>query len=66
MFGRRSQEPSAPSRVLSAQESAPMAVVKSTDARPTPIEARVPPKQEPVAPSFPVLSGRFFSHIAAA
>src|SRR5436190_220928 len=49
MFGRRSQEPSAPNRVLPAHESAPMAVVKSTDARPMPIEARVPPKQEPVA-----------------
>src|SRR4249920_4187768 len=49
MFGRRSQEPSGPNRVLPAQESAPMAVVKSTDARPSPIEARVPPKQEPVA-----------------
>ena len=49
MFGRRSQEPSAPSRVLPAHESAPMAVVKSTDARPAPIEARVPAKPEPVA-----------------
>ena len=49
MFGRRSQEPSAPNRVLPAHESAPMAVVKSTDARPMPIEARVPPKPEPVA-----------------
>jgi energy-coupling factor transporter ATP-binding protein EcfA2 len=49
MFGRRSQEPSAPNRVLPAQESAPMAVVKNTDARPVPIEARVPAKPEPVA-----------------
>ena len=49
MFGRRSQEPSAPNRALPAQESAPMAVVKSTDARPVPIEARVPAKPEPVA-----------------
>src|SRR2546421_6080874 len=49
MFGRRSQEPSAPNRVLPAHESAPMAVVKSTDARPAPIEARVPAKPEPVA-----------------
>jgi pilus assembly protein CpaF len=49
MFGRRSQEPSAPNRVLPAHESAPMAVVKSTDARPSPIEARVPAKPEPVA-----------------
>src|SRR6476661_1066468 len=49
MFGRRSQEPSAPNRVLPAHESAPMAVVKSTDARPMPIEARVPAKPEPVA-----------------
>src|SRR6476660_9934332 len=48
MFGRRSQEPSAPNRVLPAHESAPMAVVKSTDARPAPIEARVPAKPEPV------------------
>ena len=40
MFGRRSQESSVPNRVLPAQESAPMAVVKGTDARPVPIEAR--------------------------
>src|SRR2546423_1359569 len=49
MFGRRSQEPSGPNRALPVQESAPMAVVKSTDARPAPIEARVPAKPEPVA-----------------
>src|SRR5436190_14311095 len=48
MFGRRSQEPSAPNRVLPAQESAPVAIVKSTDARPAAIESRVPARQEPV------------------
>jgi pilus assembly protein CpaF len=47
MFGRRSQETSAPNRVLPAQESAPVAVVKSADARPSPIEARVTARQEP-------------------
>src|SRR5438876_6158629 len=46
MFGRRSQEASTPNRVLPTQESAPVAVVK-TDARPAPIEARVPARQEP-------------------
>src|SRR5256885_1239633 len=48
MFGRRSQESSAPNRVLPAQESAPVAIVKSTDARPAAIESRVPARQEPV------------------
>jgi pilus assembly protein CpaF len=48
MFGRRSQEPSAPNRVLPAQEAAPMAIVKSADARPAAVEARVPARQEPV------------------
>src|SRR5260221_10873647 len=49
MFCRRSQEFSAPNRVLPTQEAAPVVVVKSTDARPAPIEARVGPRQEPAA-----------------
>src|SRR2546423_3560749 len=48
MFGRRSQEPSAPNRVLPAHDAAPVAIVKSTDARPAAIESRVPARQEPV------------------
>src|SRR5256714_6938642 len=47
MFGRRSQEPSGPNRALPVQDAAPVAVVKTTDAKPVPIEARVPAKQEP-------------------
>jgi pilus assembly protein CpaF len=47
MFGRRSQEASVPHRMLPVQDAAPVAVVKSTDAKPVPIEARVPAKQEP-------------------
>jgi pilus assembly protein CpaF len=48
MFGRRSQESSVPSRALPANEAAPVAVMKSVDARPAPIEARAPARQEPV------------------
>src|SRR6202521_1192224 len=47
MFGRRSQESSAPNRSLPAQDAAQVAVVKSIDAKPVPIEARVPARQEP-------------------
>ena len=49
MFGRRSQDPSAPRRALTTQEAA-SAVVKSGDSRPALAEARAPGKQEPAAP----------------
>src|ERR1700704_5249553 len=50
MFGRRSLDPAAPRRALTAQEAATAAVTKSPDAKPAAVEARVPAKQEPAAP----------------
>jgi len=49
MFGRRTQDPSSPSRAPAAQE-APIAIVKSADAKPAPVEPRAPAKLEAVAP----------------
>src|SRR5690349_7038964 len=50
MFGRRSQDPAAPRRALTTQETAASAVMKGSEARPALAEARAPAKQEPVVP----------------
>ena len=49
MFGRRSQDPAAPRRALTTQETAASAVMKGPEARPALAEARAPAKQEPVS-----------------
>jgi pilus assembly protein CpaF len=49
MFGRRSQEPSAPRRELTTQDATAAVVMKSVEARPAVVEARAPAKPEPAA-----------------
>ena len=48
MFGKRSQDSTAPRRALTTQEAGAAPVTKSADARPALVEARAPAKPEPV------------------